>query len=156
MKDKGFFGLVIAKEHGGKGFSARAHSDVIVKIASRSWRWCGYLYGAEFLSPGELLHFYGTEEQKQQYLPKLAKGIEMPCFALTEPGAGSDATSIQSEAVVARRMVDGKEVLGLAINNLNKRWITLAPVATLIGLALHLKDPDGLLQGVGKRASPVC
>lgn len=150
MKDKGFFGLVISKEYEGKGFSARAHSDVIVKIASRSGVGAVTCMVPNSLGPGELLHFYGTEEQKKYYLPKLARGIEMPCFALTEPGAGSDATSIQSEAIVTRRVVEGKEILGLSINNLNKRWITLAPVATLIGLALHLKDPDGLLQGVGQ------
>lgn len=150
MKDKGFFGLVISKEYGGKGFSARAHSDIVMKIASRSGVAAVTCMVPNSLGPGELLHFYGTEEQKADYLPKLAKGIHMPCFALTEPGAGSDATSIQSEAVVTRRTVDGKDVLGLVINNLNKRWITLAPVATLIGLAVNLKDPDGLLNGEGQ------
>ena len=150
MKEKGFFGLVITKEYGGKGFSARAHSDIVMKIASRSGVAAVTCMVPNSLGPGELLHYYGTDEQKAKYLPTLAKGIDIPCFALTEPGAGSDATSIQSEAIVMKRLVDGQEVLGLAINNLNKRWITLAPVATLIGLAVNLKDPNGLLKGEGQ------
>jgi acyl-CoA dehydrogenase len=100
------------------------------------------------LGPGELLQHYGTEEQKKYYLPRLAKGIDIPCFALTEPDAGSDATSIKSEAVVMNKKIDGKSVLGLMLR-LDKRWITLSPVATLIGIAVKLKDPDALLQGVG-------
>jgi len=150
LKENGFFGLVIAKEFGGKGFSARAHSDIVMKIASRSGVAAVTVMVPNSLGPGELLHYYGTDEQKAQYLPNLAKGIDMPCFALTEPGAGSDATSIQSEAIVTTKKVDGKKVLGLTINNLNKRWITLAPIATLIGLAVNLKDPDGLLKGEGE------
>lgn len=148
IKENGFFGLVIPKEYGGKGFSARAHSDVVMKIASRSGVAAVTVMVPNSLGPGELLNYYGTDEQKARYLPKLAKGIDIPCFALTEPSAGSDATSIQSEALVVKKTVDGKEVLGLQIN-LNKRWITLAPVATLIGLAVNLKDPQGLLQGEG-------
>lgn len=149
IKEKGFFGLVIAKEYGGKGFSARAHSDVVMKIASRSGVAAVTVMVPNSLGPGELLQHYGTEEQKKHYLPRLAKGVEIPCFALTEPGAGSDATSIKSEAVVVEKKVDGKTVLVLNIT-LNKRWITLAPVATLIGLAVNLRDPDGLLKGNGK------
>lgn len=149
IKEKGFFGLVIPKEYGGKGFSARAHSDVVMKIASRSGVAAVTVMVPNSLGPGELLNYYGTDEQKAQYLPNLAKGIDIPCFALTEPGAGSDATSIQSEAVVVKRKVADKTVLGLDIT-LNKRWITLAPVATLIGLAVNLKDPDGLLKGEGE------
>ncbi len=149
IKEKGFLGLVIAKEYGGKGFSARAHSDVVMKIASRSGVAAVSVMVPNSLGPGELLHYYGTEEQKAQYLPKLAKGIEIPCFALTEPNAGSDATSIQSEAIVVKKVVNGETILGLTIS-LNKRWITLAPIATLIGLAVNLKDPDGLLAGVGE------
>lgn len=148
VKENGFLGLVIPKEYGGKGFSARAHSDVVLKVASRSPATAVTVMVPNSLGPGELLNYYGTDEQKQQYLPTLAKGIDIPCFALTEPGAGSDATSIQSEAIVTRKKVDGKMVLGLNIT-LNKRWITLAPVATLIGLAVNLKDPDGLLKGTG-------
>nr|HAT8715078.1 acyl-CoA dehydrogenase [Legionella jordanis] len=149
IKEKGFFGLVIPKEYGGKGFSARAHSDIVMKIASRSSVAAVTIMVPNSLGPGELLTYYGTEEQKAQYLPNLAKGIDIPCFALTEPGAGSDATSIQSEGIVVKRAVGDKEVLGLEIT-LDKRWITLAPVATLIGLAVNLKDPDGLLQGEGE------
>lgn len=148
IKEKGFLGLVIPKEYQGKGFSARAHSDVVLKIASRSPAAAVTVMVPNSLGPGELLNYYGTEEQKAKYLPNLAKGVDIPCFALTEPSAGSDATSIQSEAVVVKKKVDGKMVLGLNIS-LNKRWITLAPVATLIGLAVNLKDPNGLLKGEG-------
>lgn len=148
IKEKGFFGLVIPKEYGGKGFSAGAHSEVVMKIASRSSAAAVTVMVPNSLGPGELLNYYGTEEQKEKYLPNLAKGVDIPCFALTEPGAGSDATSIQSEAVVVQKKIDNKIVLGLNIS-LNKRWITLAPVATLIGLAVNLKDPKGLLKGVG-------
>lgn len=149
MKDNGFFGLVIPKEYGGKGFSARTHSDVVMKIASRSGVAAVTVMVPNSLGPGELLNYYGTEEQKAYYLPRLAKGIEIPCFALTEPGAGSDATSIQSDAIVVNKTIEGKTVLGLQIT-LDKRWITLAPIATLIGLAVNLKDPEGLLQGTGE------
>lgn len=149
IKEQGFFGLVIPKEFGGKGFSARMHSEVVMKIASRSGVAAVTVMVPNSLGPGELLNYYGTDEQKAYYLPRLAKGIDIPCFALTEPGAGSDATSIQSDAIVVKKEVDGQSVLGLNIV-LDKRWITLAPVATLIGLAVNLKDPDGLLQGLGE------
>lgn len=148
IKDNGFLGLVIPKEYGGKGFSARMHSDVVMKIASRSGVAAVTVMVPNSLGPGELINYYGTEEQKGYYLPRLAKGIDIPCFALTEPGAGSDATSIQSDAVVVQKTVDGEMVLGLNIT-LDKRWITLAPIATLIGLAVNVKDPNGLLQGEG-------
>lgn len=149
IKKQGFFGLVIPKSYGGKGFSARAHSDIVAKIASRSGACAVTVMVPNSLGPGELLVHYGTEAQKDYYLPRLAAGIEIPCFALTEPLAGSDATSIQSEAKVVLQEVNGHKVLGLLIT-LNKRWITLAPVATLIGLAVNLVDPDGLLNGVGQ------
>jgi acyl-CoA dehydrogenase len=149
IKEKGFVGLVIDKQYGGKGFSGRAHSDVVMKIASRSGVAAVTVMVPNSLGPGELLQLYGTDAQKSHYLPRLAKGIDIPCFALTEPGAGSDATSIKSEAIVIEKKVDGKSVLGLDIT-LNKRWITLAPVATLVGLAVDLKDPSGLLKGKGK------
>jgi acyl-CoA dehydrogenase len=148
IKEQGFFGLVIPKKYGGKGFSARAHSEVVQKIASRSGVTAVTVMVPNSLGPGELINYYGTKEQKKYYLPRLAKGIDIPCFALTEPEAGSDATSIQSEAVVVEKKVDGKTVLGLKIT-FDKRWITLAPVATLIGLAVTVRDPDGLLQGEG-------
>lgn len=145
MRDQGFLGLVISPEYGGKGFSARAHSEIIFKIASRSPSAAVTVMVPNSLGPGELLMHYGTEKQRQYYLPRLAKGIDIPCFALTEPEAGSDATSIQSEAIVFQQ---GNELF-LRIH-LNKRWITLAPVATLIGVAVHLKDPEQLLNGVGQ------
>jgi alkylation response protein AidB-like acyl-CoA dehydrogenase len=149
LKAKGFFGLVIDKKYGGKGFSARAHSDVVMKVASRSGVAAVTVMVPNSLGPGELLQHYGTDDQKKYYLPRLAKGIDIPCFALTEPDAGSDATSIKSEALVIKKKIEGKTVLGLRLT-LNKRWITLSPVATLIGLAVDLKDPDGLLNGVGE------
>jgi len=148
IKENGFWGMVIPKEYGGKGFSARAHSDVVMKISSRSGVAAVTVMVPNSLGPGELLNYYGTEEQKAYYLPRLAKGIDIPCLALTEPGAGSDATSIQSDAVVVHKKIEGKTVLGLNIT-LDKRWITLAPVATLIALAVNVKDPDGLLKGEG-------
>lgn len=148
IKENGFLGLIIPKEYGGKGFSARAHSDIVTKITSRSGVAAVTVMVPNSLGPGELINYYGTEEQKAHYLPRLAKGIDIPCFALTEPGAGSDATSIQSTGIVVRKKIDGEMVLGLDIT-FDKRWITLAPVATLIGLAVNVKDPDNLLQGEG-------
>lgn len=148
IKDNGFLGLVIDKKYGGKGFSGRAHADIVFKIASKSVASAVTVMVPNSLGPGELLQFYGTQEQKNYYLPRLAKGIDIPCFALTEPTAGSDATSIQSEGVVVKRNLDGKEILGINFS-LNKRWITLSPVATLIGVAITLKDPDNLLNGEG-------
>jgi acyl-CoA dehydrogenase len=149
IKDNGFFGLVISKEYDGKGFSARAHSEVVLKISTRSSVAAVTVMVPNSLGPGELLQHYGTSEQKSHYLPRLAKGLEIPCFALTEPEAGSDATSIQSSAIVETRQIDGESVLGARIT-LNKRWITLSPVATLIGLAVNLQDPNGLLNGLGR------
>ncbi|KGP63093.1 acyl-CoA dehydrogenase [Legionella norrlandica] len=149
IKESGFLGLVIPKEYGGKGFSARAHSDIVMKIATRSGVAAVTVMVPNSLGPGELINYYGTDEQKSYYLPRLAKGVDIPCFALTEPGAGSDATSIQSEAIVIKKTIDGKSVLGLNIT-LDKRWITLAPIATLIGLAVNLKDPEGFLNGEGQ------
>ncbi|MFT4060059.1 MAG: acyl-CoA dehydrogenase [Legionella sp.] len=148
LKDNGFFGMVIPKEYGGKGFSARAHSEIVQKIATRSGVTAVTVMVPNSLGPGELINYYGTNEQKKLYLPRLAKGLDIPCFALTEPGAGSDATSIQSEALVVEKKIDGQNVLGLNIT-LDKRWITLAPIATLIGLAVYVKDPHDLLKGEG-------
>jgi acyl-CoA dehydrogenase len=149
IKEKGFLGLVIPEEYGGKGFSARAHSDIVLKIASRSTVGAVTVMVPNSLGPGELLFHYGTKAQKDYYLPRLAQGLEIPCFALTEPEAGSDATSIQSTAIVVEKEVDGQRILGLSIS-LNKRWITLSSVATLIGVAVQLRDPQGLLDGVGQ------
>ena len=144
LRTNGFFGMIILKEYGGHGFSAIAHSRVVTRISSRSVAAAVTVMVPNSLGPGELLLHYGTEEQKKYYLPRLAKGDEIPCFGLTGPEAGSDAAATQSEGVVEKRMVDGKEVLGLRLN-WKKRYITLAPVATLIGLAFRIKDPDHLL-----------
>lgn len=149
IKEKGFLGIVIDKKYGGKGFSPRAHSEIVMKLASCSSVASVTVMVPNSLGPGELLQYYGTEEQKDYYLPQLAKGELIPCFALTEPGAGSDATAIESEAVVIEKTKQGKKELYLSIT-LNKRWITLAPIATLIGLAVNLKDPKGLLKGEGE------
>ena len=148
IKDKGFFGLVIDKKYGGKGFSAKAHSEIVMKICSRSPTAAVTVMVPNSLGPGELLHHYGTQEQKDQFLPGLASGKQVPCFALTEPGAGSDATSISSTGIVCEDEFEGKKTLGLKLT-FNKRYITLAPVATLVGLAIDLQDPNGLLNGVG-------
>jgi acyl-CoA dehydrogenase len=144
LKTNGFFGMIIPKEFGGHGFSAIAHSRVVTRISTRSVAAAVTVMVPNSLGPGELLLHYGTAEQKKYYLPRLAKGDEIPCFGLTGPEAGSDAAATQSEGVVEKRVVDGKEVLGLRLN-WKKRYITLAPVATLIGLAFRIKDPDHLL-----------
>lgn len=145
MKDKKFFGLVISKEFGGLGFSAKAHSDIVMKIASHSCVAAVTVMVPNSLGPGELISHYGTQAQKEKYLPTLANGKEIPCFALTEPTAGSDATSIVANAVVQNRKINNQEVIGLSLT-FSKRWITLAPVATLIGLAVNVEDPDQLLE----------
>ena len=144
LKTNGFFGMIIPKEYGGHGFSAIAHSRVVAKISTRSVAAAVTVMVPNSLGPGELLLHYGTDEQKKYYLPRLACGDEIPCFGLTGPEAGSDAAATQSEGVVEKRVIDGKEVLGLRLN-WKKRYITLAPVATLIGLAFRIKDPDHLI-----------
>lgn len=144
LKDNGFFGLIIPKEFGGRDFSPYAQSRVISKIASCSGTAAVTAMVPNSLGPGELLVKYGTEEQKNRWLPGLAKGIEIPCFGLTGPEAGSDAGSIPDKGIVCKGQFDGKEVLGLRLT-FNKRWITLAPIATVVGLAFKLHDPDGLL-----------
>ena len=150
IRDNGFFGLVIKQEYGGKGFSAKAHSDIVLKIAARSPVAAVTVMVPNSLGPGELLHYYGTQAQKDRYLPGLSSGKEIPCFALTELNAGSDATSIESKALVCRDTYKGEEaVLGLRLS-FSKRYITLAPVATLIGLAVNVIDPEGLLGEVGR------
>jgi len=144
IKRERFFGMIIPKEFGGLGFSAIAHSRVVTRLSSRSVTAAVTVMVPNSLGPGELLIHYGTDEQKKRYLPRLATGDEIPCFALTGPEAGSDAAATQSEGIVEKRTVDGKDVIGLRFN-WKKRYITLAPVATLIGLAFRLKDPDQLL-----------
>ena len=150
LREKGFFGIVIRKDHGGKGFSAAAHSEIVMKIATRSPSAAVTVMVPNSLGPGELLHHYGTDEQKSYYLPRLANGQEIPCFALTGPTAGSDATSLPDKGTVCYGDYKGEKVLGIKLENINKRYITLAPVATLVGLAFNLQDPDNLLGENGK------
>src|SRR5689334_18221325 len=144
LKDKGFFGMIIPKKYGGLGFSALAHSAVVLKLSTRSNALGVSVMVPNSLGPAELLLHYGTEEQKNHYLPRLAKGMEIPCFALTSPEAGSDAASIPDYGVVCKGMYQGKEVLGMRVT-WDKRYITLGPVATLLGLAFRLYDPEKLI-----------
>ena len=145
IKDKGFFGMIIPKSYGGLQFSALAHSAVVAKLASRSTTAAVTVMVPNSLGPAELLLHYGTEEQKNKYLQRLAKGQEIPCFALTGPFAGSDAGAIPDSGVVCYGEFNGQpKVLGLRMN-WEKRYITLSPVATLLGIAFKLYDPDHLL-----------
>ncbi len=147
IKENGFFGLIIPKQYGGYGFSALAHSEVVMKIGSRSGTAAVTVMVPNSLGPAELLLHYGTEKQKEYYLPRLAKGLEVPCFALTSPDAGSDAGAMPDFGVVCRGEYDGKQdVLGMRVT-WEKRYITLGPIATLLGLAFKLYDPDRLLGG---------
>lgn len=144
IKHQGFFGLIIPEKYGGKAFSPLAHSQIIMKIASRSVTAAVTVMVPNSLGPAELLLRYGTDEQKDYYLPKLARGDDVPCFALTGPEAGSDASHIPDRGIVCKREFKGKPTLGILLN-WEKRYITLGPVATLLGLAFHLYDPDHLL-----------
>lgn len=144
LKKNKFFGMIIPKEFGGLGFSAFAHSRVIMKLASVSATLSSTVGVPNSLGPGELLVHYGTKEQKDYYLPRLADGREIPCFGLTGPTAGSDATSIPDYGIVCEGEWNGARVLGVKLN-FEKRYITLAPVASIIGLAFRLYDPNGLL-----------
>ncbi|OGO93446.1 MAG: hypothetical protein A3F41_01005 [Coxiella sp. RIFCSPHIGHO2_12_FULL_44_14] len=141
LKENGFFGLIIPKEYGGKAFSALGHSQVITKVASVSIAVATVVSVPNSLGPAELLLHYGTKEQKEYYLPRLARGEEIPCFALTSPVAGSDAGSIMDYGVVCQQLLAGEKRLGIRLN-WDKRYITLAPVATLLGLAFKLYDPE--------------
>jgi acyl-CoA dehydrogenase len=154
IKDKGFLGMIIPKKYGGLEFSAYAHSQVVTKLSTRSSALSVSVMVPNSLGPAELLLHYGTDEQKNHYLPRLAKGIEVPAFALTSPWAGSDAASIPDSGVVCKGMWQGKEVLGMRVS-WDKRYITLAPVCTVFGLAFHLYDPDGLL-GEKKHVGITC
>ncbi len=145
-KDKGFLGMIVPKAYGGLGFSAYAHSQVIQKLSTRCSAAAVSVMVPNSLGPAELLLHYGTEDQKNHYLPRLARGQEIPCFALTNPYAGSDAASITDTGVVCKGMWNGEETLGFRIS-WRKRYITLAPVATVLGLAFRAIDPDGLLGG---------
>ncbi len=144
IKDKGFLGMIIPKQYGGLGFSAFAHSQVVAKLASRCSALVVTVMVPNSLGPGELLLQYGTDEQKRYYLPRLAKGLEIPCFALTNPHAGSDAAAIPDAGIVCMGEYQGKQVLGLRLT-WEKRYITLGPVATLLGLAFRAFDPEHLL-----------
>ncbi|MBE0442280.1 MAG: acyl-CoA dehydrogenase [Psychrobacter sp.] len=144
IKANGFLGLIIPKEFGGLDFSSYAQSRIMSKIASRSPTAAVTCMVPNSLGPGELLMHYGTDEQKQRWLPGLAKGDEIPCFGLTGPEAGSDAGAIPDTGVVCYGIHEGQQVLGLRMN-FSKRWITLAPIATVVGLAFKMHDPEGLL-----------
>ena len=150
LKVNKFFGMIIPKEYNGLGFSAYAHSRVIMKLASVSATLSSTVGVPNSLGPGELLLHYGTQEQKDHYLPRLADGREIPCFGLTGPTAGSDATSIPDFGIVCKGEWQGANVLGVRLN-FEKRYITLAPVASIIGLAFRLYDPDHLLSDQSDR-----
>ena len=147
LKTQGFFAMIIPEKFGGRQFSAIANSTIVAKIATKSLTAAVTVMVPNSLGPGELLLHYGTKEQQERWLPSLANGKDVPCFALTGPEAGSDAGSIPDSGVVCKGEFEGKEVLGLRLN-WSKRYITLAPVATVLGLAFKMYDPDGLL---GKR-----
>jgi acyl-CoA dehydrogenase len=144
MKEKGFLGMIIPKQYGGLEFSAYAHSQVVTKLSTRCAATAVSVMVPNSLGPAELLLHYGTEEQKSHYLPRLARGLDIPCFALTSPWAGSDAASIPDQGIVCRGMWQGREVVGMRVT-WDKRYITLAPVATVVGLAFRLFDPEHLL-----------
>jgi len=143
LKKEGFFGMIIPKEYGGLGFSAKAQSMVLQKLSANETLMVT-VGVPNSLGPGELLLKYGTQEQKDHYLPRLADGREIPCFGLTGPRAGSDATSLPDTGVVCKQVIDGEEVVGVRLN-FEKRWITLSPIATVVGLAFRLFDPEKLL-----------
>jgi acyl-CoA dehydrogenase len=144
IKKNKFFGMIIPKSYGGLGFSALAHSAVLQKLATMSATVASTVAVPNSLGPAELLLHYGSDEQKNHYLPRLAVGEEIPCFALTGPYAGSDATSISDFGIVCKQVVDGVETLGMKLT-FDKRYITLAPIATVVGLAFRLYDPEKLL-----------
>ena len=144
IKNNGFFSLIIPEQYGGLGFSALAHSAIVMKIASRSIAAAVTVMVPNSLGPGKLLLHYGTEQQKSWYLPRLADGREIPCFALTGPNAGSDAGAIPDNGIICYGQFEGRKILGINLN-WDKRYITLGPVATVIGLAFKLYDPDHLI-----------
>jgi acyl-CoA dehydrogenase len=144
IKSQGFFGMIVPQRYGGLEFSAYAHSCVLIKIASRSGTASSTIAVPNSLGPAELLLHYGTEAQKNHFLPRLARGEDVPCFALTGPRAGSDAASIPDTGVICRGPWQGSEIVGIKLN-FSKRYITLAPVATVVGLAFRLFDPDHLM-----------
>ena len=144
VKRHGFLGMLISKAHGGLGFSAQAQSLILGKIASRSPDAVTIVMVPNSLGPGELIEKYGTDEQKHYFLPRLAKGLEVPCFSLTGPTSGSDAATMRDIGTITKGTHEGKETLGIRLS-WDKRYITLGPKATLVGLAFHLFDPENLL-----------
>jgi acyl-CoA dehydrogenase len=144
VAEKGFLGMLISKAHGGLGFSAQAQSLILGKISSRSPDVATIVMVPNSLGPGELIEKYGTLDQKEHYLPRLAKGEEIPCFGLTGPTSGSDAATMRDIGTVARGIHDGRETIGIRLS-WEKRYITLGPKATLLGLAFRLFDPEELL-----------
>ncbi len=150
LKQQGFFGLCIPTNYGGKGFSAFAHSEILLKLYSRCTALATTVAVPNSLGPAELILHYGTESQKNYYLPRLSSGEELPCFALTSPEAGSDAGAISDYGIVCDGVWEGEHVLGIRLN-WNKRYITLAPVATLLGLAFKLFDPEKRLSAQVER-----
>ncbi|WP_213778464.1 acyl-CoA dehydrogenase [Caballeronia sp. dw_276] len=149
IKSKGFLGMIIPKQYGGKQFSAYAHSQVIMKLATRCSAAAVSVMVPNSLGPAELLMHYGTDAQKNLYLPRLARGDEIPCFALTSPYAGSDAAAIPDIGVVCKGVFEGRETLGFRVT-WEKRYITLGPIATVLGLAFRALDPDHLLGPAGE------
>lgn len=144
IASNGFWGMIIPKQYGGLAFSATAQKAILIRLYGCSISLATTVSVPNSLGPAELLIKYGTEEQKDYYLPRLAQGIDIPCFALTGPNAGSDAASIPDTGVVCKKNIDGKPVLGILLN-WNKRYITLSPIATVIGLAFRMFDPENLL-----------
>ncbi len=149
-----FFGMIIPKEYGGLGFSAFGHSEIVRKISTRSIAAAVTIMVPNSLGPGELLMKFGTKAQQDYWLPRLADGREIPCFGLTSPEAGSDAVSMTDRGFVCRGTYRGREVLGIRLN-WHKRYITLGPIATVLGLAFKLYDPDHLLGAVVDRGITV-
>ncbi len=144
IKENGFFGMIIPKQYGGLEFSPYAVATILAKLASRSAVASSTVGVPNSLGPAELLLHYGTEEQKDHYLPRLASGEEVPCFALTAPRAGSDASAIPDSGIICKRKFNGEKIVGIRLN-WDKRYITLAPIATVLGLAFKLYDPDHLI-----------
>jgi acyl-CoA dehydrogenase len=147
LKDHKFFAMIIPKEYGGLQFSPLANSMVLAKVASRNATAASTIGVPNSLGPAELLLHYGTDEQKQRWLPRLASGDEIPCFALTSPRVGSDATALVDSGVVCKGTWEGREIVGIRLN-WDKRYITLAPIATVLGLAFKLYDPEHLIGDV--------
>src|SRR5690606_25973983 len=144
IRENRFLSLIIPKEYGGRGFSALAHSEIVTKLSTCNSALSVTVMVPNSLGPAELLLHYGTDAQKNHYLPRLARGEDIPAFALTSPWAGSDAAAIPDYGVVCKGQWEGQEVLGMRVT-WDKRYITLGPVCTLLGLAFRLYDPDELL-----------